>query len=345
MRFDLTIATVIYNEIQYLSRFVQNLKNEVAPLNLQVEWLFVLNHSQKETKNEILKILSQELTEFSYYENTTNNLGLARNLLLQKSQSPLVYFTDPDILHKSRSLSKLYSLCHLDLEKKHIIGYTGPVIHQSNNPKLHKTFSYFHTISKKMPLSFQIQNHMFLNSVDHAPTCHVLVKRADALEIGGFSSTLSIVGEDLDFSHRAYGLQKRFIFLPEAQVIHEQNFSLLPWLKKVFLFGRAQIAIHRLNWHLPLRIYRLLPCLFVLIFLMCLWLQPVGVVCVISLLILSHQLLGFSGLTFLLTLLIYSAGEICELLMPKIKIKNVTQPEPITASPAELNWNTKIDFF
>lgn len=347
MTFNLTIAAVIYDEVQYLPRLLKNLKTDInhnieaKNKTFQAEWLFVLNHPDPTVKKSILNIISQELNEFSYYENPTNSIGAARNILLEKSKSKFIYFTDPDIHHKPQALSSLYKMSLLHLDKNPILGYTGPVIHRSGNIILNRTFNYLHLVSRKLPFSFQIQNHSFLHSVDHAPTCHLLILRSEALALGGFNPQLCLVGEDLDFSHRAFGAQKRFLFLPEASVEHEQNFDLQRWIKKVFLFGRAQIAIHRLNWHLPFRHYRLAPMLFSIMILTALGLWPFLTVSLFAAGFLLHLFWGFAFFTFLLTLLAYSFGQLCEVFRPKIKLQNVQEPKQQSPFLASTNWNNQ----
>ena len=265
---NLTIGIVVYDETLQIQKLLRQLKTEINHhiQSLNVNWIFVLNHPDLNIRNCIFSEIKEIIPTFKFYENIENNLGLARNIILTNSETDLVYLTDPDIEHTPQTLTKLLNLAQMSSANQKLVGFTGPVIHRSNSKLMNDMFYTLQNISKKIPFSFQIQNHTHLTTVDHAPTCHLLLIKKSALEISGFSEQITHVGEDLDFSHRAYAADLRFLFSPEASVTHHQNMSLLKWLSKVLKFGRAQIMVHKKNSHLPLRAYRLMPLSFIFLF-------------------------------------------------------------------------------
>lgn len=319
-----TIGMVIFDEVDQIQFTISQLKNEINHhlQNSTVEWIFVFNHPSVKIKNTILSHLKSQLSEFKYFENTENNIGLARNIILNKSKNELIYFTDPDIEHTSNSLKQLISLVEVSKTEIHLVGFTGPVIHKSKNAAMNQMFYLLQYLAQKIPFSFQIQNHTFLNTVDHAPTCHLLLLKSKALLIGGFSEQIPRVGEDLDFSHRAYNAGLRFLFAPIAQVIHHQNMGLKGWLLKVMYFGRAQIMVHKKNVSMPFRIYRLAPISFVFLFLS-LFFLPKILIGLFLFLIASTFFLKNSVVYLLLTVLSYSLGEILEIAKPILKLEKL----------------------
>lgn len=325
-RSDLTIGIVVYNEVEEIQKSLQQLQSEINHhiSDRQVHWIFVFNHSSEDIRAEILEKIKEIIPRFSYFSNFENNLGFARNLILNKCQTDLLYFTDPDIEHPHKSLSVLLQLADLSHSNPSLIGFTGPVLHKSESRTMNDMFSILQRIAKKIPFSFQIQNHSFLNTVDHAPTCHLLLIKNRALHLGGFSEQIPSVGEDLDFSHRVFSTEMRFLFSPQSHVLHHQNLKLKKWLRKVLFFGRAQIMVHKKNSNLPIRFYRLIPLFFSFcaasLFLLPITLQLFLISFFIFLFFLKRSLVYL-----FLTLITYSFGELAELVWPELKLKQGAQ--------------------
>ena len=337
-----TIGLVIFDEIDQIENTISKLNNEINHRiqNASVEWIFVLNHPTALLKNAILKKLKLQLPEFKYFENTENNIGLARNIILQKAKNELIYFTDPDIEHTSNCLKQLINLVEVSKTEMHLLGFTGPVIHKSKNKSMNQMFYFLQSIAQKISFSFQIQNHTFLNTVDHAPTCHLLIFKSKAQLIGGFSEQIQRVGEDLDFSHRGYNAGLRFLFAPGAQVIHHQNMGLKGWLIKVMYFGRAQIMVHKKNTSMPLRIYRLVPMSFIFVFFSLFLLSKLFSGLFLLLLMLGF-LMNNSVVYLLLTILSYSVGEVLEVVKPVLNYKKINAQDTISIQLTASNKNTK----
>ncbi len=212
---SLTCGIVVYDEVSEIQNIIPKIKFELKDYN--VEWIFILNHEQSEIRKWIIGWILGQIPDAICIENPSNNLGFARQLILEKSKNEFIYFTDPDIDLLHGNLNKLIQLANTELTNDINIkyaGFGGTVTHKSNNYFLQRTFDFMSKLSKVLPFSFQIQNHSHLVAVDHLPACHILLNKEIALKIGGFSSALSKCGEDLDFTHRAYNLEYRFIFLP-----------------------------------------------------------------------------------------------------------------------------------
>jgi GT2 family glycosyltransferase len=335
---SLTCGMVIYDEITEIQNLIPKLKMELK--DYDVEWIFVLNHEQLEIRKWIANWIKDNLNSAMCFENPSNNLGFARQLVLEKSQTEYIYLTDPDIDLVKGNLKKLIQLANTELTSDiniKYVGFGGTVTHKSNNHFLQSTFDFMSKLSKLMPFSFQIQNHSHLVAVDHLPACHLLLNKDLALSIGGFSSALSQCGEDLDFTHRAYNLDYRFIFLPAAQVIHWQNLSLAKWFYKMFTLGRIQIPVQKMNFKQGLRFYRLIPLISLITLIACSVFNYYFLLFILVTTCFACLLhLGFLG--FCLTLLSYSSGELFELILPIFEYKNDKQL-------AEVNSNLQNQFY
>ena len=197
-------------------------------------------------------------------------------------------------------------------------------------------------VSKIIPFCFQIQNHSNLVAVDHLPACHVLLNKQIALKIGGFSSALNKCGEDLDFTHRAYNLDYRFIFLPAAQVVHWQNLSLIKWFFKMFTLGRIQIPVQKINFRKGLRFYRLIPlCLLLALISQCFF-HP-ALLMIIPVLILVTSFFDLGVLGFCMTLIAYSTGELFEVILPLFEYKSEAELAATNSNLQNQFYESRID--
>ena len=321
----ISCGVVIYDEIADIKRLTTWLINELRDYSPQ--WIFVLNHEQPEIRHWIKAWMLENFKDSICIENPSNNLGYARQLILETATEDLVYMTDPDVEIKPGGLIKLIELARtedlINLDAK-TIGFGGLLIYRSNNLFLQKTFDFIFLVAEKIPFSFQIQHHSHLSVVDHIPSCHLLLKRKLALEIGGFSHQFDHVGEDLEFSHRAYTKGLQFIFSPKAAAYHSQNLTFAQWLYRVFTFGQVQVTVQKLHYRRGLRYYRLLPVL--ILFLLCLFsifFFNLTLILISLSILIGFLVPGFLG--FLLTALTYSLGEFAEMIYPVLEIKNATQ--------------------
>lgn len=319
----LSCGIVVYDEISELKHLTRSLKNELS--NYSVEWVFVLNHEQLEIRQWIKAWLIENISAAICIENPSNNLGFARQLILENATEDYVYMTDPDVEIISGNLIKLIELAENEALIDHPfknIGFGGTLIYQSTNSFLQKTYDFIFKVAMKIPFSFQIQHHSHIATVDHIPSCHLLLKRKIALKIGGFSHLFSKVGEDLDFSHRAYNEGYLFLFSPASAAFHFQNLTLDKWLYKVFMFGKVQITVQKLNFKKGLRYYRLLPLGFFIAFIAAaiFFLKEILLLVLFPLLLIGLFQASFFG--FLITVFIYSFGEFSEIIYPTLGLKN-----------------------
>lgn len=322
---SLSCGIVIYDEITEIQNLIPKLKRELK--DYSVEWIFVLNHEQVEIRKWISTWIQSNFQNAKCFENPSNNLGFARQLILERSSNDYVYLTDPDIDILHGNLNKLIKLAETEITNDsnlNYIGFGGTVAHKSNNYLLQNTFEFMSKLSKLIPFSFQIQNHSQLVAVDHLPACHLLLNRNLALYIGGFSAAHARCGEDLDFTHRAYNLNYRFIFLPSAQVIHWQNLSLTRWFYKMFTLGRIQIPVQRNNYKSGFRFYRLLP-LLILMLIVISGLSNTYIMYSLATFISILSLINIGFFGFCLTFIAYSIGELFELIVPLFEYKNATE--------------------
>src|SRR4051812_14618879 len=131
---SLSCGIVIYDEIKEIQNLLPKLKVELA--GYQVEWIFVLNHEQAEIRKWIATWLSSQIENSICLENPSNNLGFARQLLLENCSYQYIYLTDPDIDLVPGNLKKLIQLAQNEIVNEansNFVGYSGTVTHKSEN--------------------------------------------------------------------------------------------------------------------------------------------------------------------------------------------------------------------
>ena len=330
----LSCGIVVYDEVREIQNLIPKLKLELK--NYDVQWIFVLNHEQSEIRGWISKWIQSEISNAVCIENPSNNLGFARQLILENSTNEYLYLTDPDIDITQGNLIKLVELAENEImsdSSQKVAGYGGTVTHRSNNSFIQSTFDFLSLVTGIFPFAFQVQHHRHLVSVDHLPACHMLLNCNIAKKLGGFSSALSKCGEDLDFTHRAYNADYRFIFLPSAEVFHWQNLSLSRWFLKVFNMGRVQIPVQITHFKNGLRYYRLVPLVSLIVFATLFSVSGNAFLFALILITLSSVInIGFLG--FFVTYFIYGLGELFEIFVPLFERKSELELE-------ELNKNLK----
>jgi GT2 family glycosyltransferase len=348
MKLRITCGLVVYDEVEELRRLIPQIQTELQ--DYDTDWIFVLNHEQKKIRLWISDWLQENMKDsFVFFENPLNNLGFARQVILSHSPNELIYMTDPDIEILPESIHKLIQLSlstNLNDQSIKIAGFGGTVNHQSQNSFIHDSYEFMSQLSRFLPFAFQIQNHRHMVAVDHLPACHLLLKKSAALDIGGFSYQQPRCGEDTDFTHRAYNLNYRFLFLPSAEVNHWQNLSGFGWLLKIYLFGRAQINVQKKNYKNGIRIYRLIPILsFFMVVLLCFYSKYFMIFILMSF-VLSY-LFNSAVFGFILVLISYSLGELSELIWPLFESKSEVPLQELNANltfqVSESKLNNQVD--
>lgn len=307
---QLTCGLVFYDEADQVSRLITQLRAQLK--SCESGWVFVLNHPSLTVRNTVREQIEIHNLDMQIIENPLNNLGHARQLILQNSKSDFIYFTDPDIDPDPQAIEKLLSEIK-DFDNSHLLGVGGLVLHKSRRPALQKTLSLLNAMMKSLPFGYQIQNHKIRRRTDHLPTCHLLLHRLRALAMGGFSDQYPYIGEDLNLSHAATNQKYFYIFNPESKVTHWQNLNFISWLTKMFRYGEIQIKVQRMNAANGLRWYRLFPIFAALIFVTVLglftFLFPLEtLLSVASLLLVIATWPALAGV--ILTMSAYAAGEI-----------------------------------
>lgn len=271
----ISIGVVFYKEskaellifLEHLEAAIVNANRETSQIE---ELIFVQN-----SKDEALSIfLNERLNYFSkkyvslkiiFIQNTANNIGLARKLIMDHGSVEWVYLTDPDVLMQELSLTSLINETAL-IKNKKCLGITGTIDQKSNCELLNEVFKILNWSGRFFNLAFQGSSKKIGSFVDHAPTAHLLLNKSQVKALGNFSAEMKSCGEDLDLTHRATQ-NDLFIYFGSSRVTHQQNFEFDQAIKKFFEYGQAQAWVFIKNGFCRRRFYRLIPAvgIFVLV--------------------------------------------------------------------------------
>lgn len=142
--------------------------------------------------------------------NEKGGLGAARNKGLIEAQGDYVVFIDADAFADSgllKSVEKFFS------EKPSVVAQAGPIVNVGSYEEIYK-------IRLKAKLQSLAKKWKNVDSVGFWPTNNFSVKKAIAMNIGGFKEDIHYAGEDMLFCNKLKELGHKIAFNPNALVYH-----------------------------------------------------------------------------------------------------------------------------
>ena len=173
--------------------------------------------------------------------------GKANNLGVNKSKTPYVLITNPDILLNEQLINTLYSTF---LNYDDDIGVVGPSLYDSNmKRRTNGSISHVKKI-RGSKISSSINNIPEDNMCcDFLVGCCLFMKRDFFMELGGFDKDFFMYFEDNDLCDRIIKKGKTVIEVPSAKVIHLENSS-----SKKNSFQNSKLAIiHKISEYIYLK--------------------------------------------------------------------------------------------
>lgn len=332
----ISLGLVVYNEVLHLENCLDNIK-AVAGNDL-FEVILVDNKSTDHTlslaqnwaqNNPDLKV--------TIYHQGFNHMARGRNKILELAQTPWIYFTDADCRLREVAWKNIISF--LDIaEDRNISAFGG-----GNQTPLLETFvsqgiSSMQSIWLGHMNSVQIKPPDKDRFVEHLSTCNLMIKKSCALKVQGFDSLFHPVGEDLSLSHRLSKEGLNLFALADISVDHHQDRGLALWIKKMVLYGQAQVHIAaKYPRHFKgLRGIQFITVLFLLLLSLYFpWLIPGIVACYLLTLCLLLKRQGtkllpmFRGASFIfITQVSYAIGEVLGILTLPVFLAKRPKPIP-----------------
>lgn len=290
--FKVSILICAHNEDKNISGLLVSLAHQ-SQFHCIDEIILADNNSSDMTFEKSVAIGKDYNLPLKVISLKSNNIGRARNILVERAKSEFVAFVDADCRLKPNWLESLcnhYLLFSKDNPK--LVGVGGPnrlpgksTFQKTVNKNLDK--SWLHGFS---PQGYTKKNHAL--KVDHIPTTNALFQRMAIIECGNFSNKYNRVGEDLDIGLRLN--KKGGQLLMNASPLVENNCAenLVQWGQRMFNFGKAQgLTLGRRKNIVTLF---LLTCCLAIFFLSqnSQWLPEAGILAVCILIIMARPLSG-----------------------------------------------------
>lgn len=232
-----TVALVCYQEKEKLAHVLKDLKNQTVFDNIG-EVLIFQNGTCKQTSKTAESFL--EKLPLKIFSSSSNNLGLARAKLVEKSLYDLIVFTDSDCSLPENWLEELLSHWK-NKEPNDVVAIGGPnLLPEKRWWQKMVNLSLCHPLGHGWsPQAWKVKKK---TKVSHIPTTNGLFLKQAVLSVGNFSEQYKFAGEDLDLGLR---LKRKghLILFPSPTVTNNYAKTYFESLKRLFIFGKIR-GIH-----------------------------------------------------------------------------------------------------
>ncbi len=255
----ITIGIVLYNEEKHLSLLERNLV-VLRDSQPAIQICIVDNASTDLTADGLRNL--QQLYGFDLWHRSTNNMGEARQDVVEAARYEWVGFIDGDCEISQTWLRVVFeSCCSI---KSDVAAFGGPW-HSAGRWKNHYDALFASPFGHFSLPQLSFKDGVAL--VAHIPTANVIYRKIDVQMVGGFSGAFFRVGEDLDLSHRLRASGKKLQMIAAMPIGHYLPDNASAWARKIFVYGRGRVQVAAQNGVYSDRIL-VLPLMFLLVMVM-----------------------------------------------------------------------------
>lgn len=166
--------------------------------------------------------------------NERKNVAAARNLGVESSKGDLVAFTDGDCKVDPDWLKVL--VYEMRNAPDDVVCVGGPNLIFETDPVFGRVVGYAQETFLGSGGSAQSKNSTKKHYVNSLPNCNAMYKKFAIKEVGGFDEKF-IVGQDGDLNYRIGKKGHKFLYIPEAQVLHHRRGTLKSFSVRMFKYG------------------------------------------------------------------------------------------------------------
>lgn len=237
---QVSVLIVCYNELKTIKPLVHALQVQTGAQ--LISEILIADNGSTDGSFETLKSLS-ETSELplTVWQRSQNNIGAARQELVDRAKSEWVVFLDADCTPPPHWLRELVQKAEGCLQIDNDFAGCGGGHHLPENNTVQRAVN---ALMKYTPLhGFSAQSFDGDDTgrcVDHLPTTNVIFKKSALHEVGGFSKNFSFVGEDLDLGLRLTDRGFNLYRFAKPALENDCATSNLQWAKRMFRFGTAQ---------------------------------------------------------------------------------------------------------
>ena len=238
---DITVLIATKDRVEEIERAIQSSLDQSIKANI-----VVLDDASKiNIKNELEKKFNGEKIKWLRSEKPSGVAG-ARNKLVNESSSSLMVFLDDDAYFtKKDSLEKILNKFS---DSEEIAGMAFKIILRQGSDGFQIPFN-------KMKRFFNKNIHNEESYASYYIGAGHALKRDTFEKVGGYDNELFYGLEELDISSEIIKENKKIVYLPQVEIIHEPKKSVVD--KKNKLKDEGYYSIRNRIWvafkHLPLR--------------------------------------------------------------------------------------------
>jgi cellulose synthase/poly-beta-1,6-N-acetylglucosamine synthase-like glycosyltransferase len=222
-----SVVVGIRNEEKFIEECIESLLNLDYPQN-SYEIIIVDGMSTDKTRDIVQKYPVKLLL------NERKNVGAARNLGVKNARGDLVAFTDGDCKVHPQWLKTLVR--EMQDAPDDVMCFGGPNLIFDTDPIFGRVVGYAQESFLGSGGSAQSNNSTKKHYVASLPNCNAMYKKSAIQEVGGFDE-LFIVGQDCDLNYRIGKKGNKFLYVPEAKVLHHRRGTLKSFSVRMFKYG------------------------------------------------------------------------------------------------------------
>lgn len=166
--------------------------------------------------------------------NNKKNVAAARNLGVENAIGDLVAFTDGDCKVDSQWLKILVR--EMQNAPYDVVCFGGPNLIFETDPVFGRVVGYSQETFLGSGGSAQSKNSTKKHYVSSLPNCNAMYKKSVIQEVGYFDERF-LIGQDGDLNYRICKKGHKFLYVPEAQVLHHRRGTLHAFSVRMFKYG------------------------------------------------------------------------------------------------------------
>ena len=248
----ITVGIICKNEEKYIGNLIKSLKK--LDFDKSCYGIIVVDGNSTDSTVKIIKrnLRGSKIKHLILNEKDFGGGGhcFARNLVIRKAfkNSQYIAFVDADCIVRTDWLKKLYK--KIENTNRKIAGVGGPRSVANTEDAMEKVINTYLTtfVGSGGNLAFWKGKRKYIHSIANynAMYRYSILKR--------FKYDESLVNcDDIDINYRITKSGYRFLYAPEAGVLHAETGSLVKFMKKMFNYGRAAMKTSLKN-HAVVRI-------------------------------------------------------------------------------------------
>jgi cellulose synthase/poly-beta-1,6-N-acetylglucosamine synthase-like glycosyltransferase len=272
----ISIVVGIRNEERYIEECIESLLRLDYPQN-SYEIIIVDGMSTDKTRELVEKYPVRLIL------NERKNVAAARNLGVDNSRGDFVAFTDGDCKADPLWLKTLVNEMKNAPEDVACVG--GPNLIFDTDPIFGRVVGYAQETFLGSGGSAQSTNSTKKHYVSSLPNCNAMYRKNTIKEAGYFDERF-VVGQDGDLNYRINKNGYKFLYIPEAKVLHHRRGTLKSFSVRMFKYGMWMAELFKKHGEF-VRWYAFLPSIAILFAVLSLIIYPVSTAPIMVLLLMG----------------------------------------------------------